>query len=61
MKQSNSCLGCYGLQDGCDLCPAVLLCIDVSMAADSKHWDDMANRQIEIEEMENDKHWSQMV
>lgn len=55
------CLGCYGTKQGqCELCPLALLCIDTSMAIDA-HYDNLANRQKEIEEMEADIDWSQIM
>lgn len=54
-----NCLGDYGMKQGqCDSCPLVLLCIDTSMAIDA-YYDELANRQQEIEEMEADVNWTQ--
>lgn len=53
-KISKTCLGEYmqSLQGQCESCPLALLCIDVTMAADAEYWDSLADRQLEIEEME---------
>ena len=52
------CLGQYEGKDGCDGCPVVLLCIDVAMDLDG-YFDELADRQLEIEEMEQDARWTQ--
>ena len=52
----SSCLGQYEGKDGCDVCPVVLLCIDVTMDADG-YFDELADRQAEIESMEADPEW----
>ena len=55
------CLGAYENKQGqCDSCPLVLLCIEASIAADA-YYDELADRQREIEEMEADVHWSQIM
>lgn len=58
--KDSSCLGQYyqDSKDQCDVCPLVFLCIDATMAADDEYWDGLANRQQEIEEMENDPMWT---
>lgn len=51
------CLGKYGnLQGQCDSCPLALLCIDTAMAIDA-HVDYLAERQADIEAMEQDARW----
>ena len=57
MKDSRSCLGNYGiLQDQCDSCPLVLLCMDTAIELDG-YYDSIADRIREIEEMEMDARW----
>lgn len=53
-KVTTTCLGNYmqELQGQCESCPLALLCIDVTMAADAEYWDSLADKQLEIEEME---------
>lgn len=51
------CLGQYENRQGqCSGCSLALLCIDITIAADA-HYDSLANRQREIEEMEQDACW----
>lgn len=53
-----SCLGNYENRQGqCSGCSLALLCIDVTIAADA-HYDSLADRQREIEEMEQDSMWT---
>lgn len=54
--EEQSCLGNYGVKDGCDSCVAVLLCIDVTLELDG-YFDQLYDRQKEIEEMEADYAW----
>ena len=61
MDKLTSCLGSYENRQGkCSQCSLALLCIDVTIAADA-HYDSLASRQQEIEEMEHDKHWTQAI
>ena len=61
MGKVKECLGNYdSLQGQCELCPLALLCIDTAMAIDT-YYDKLADRQMEIEEMEADVNWTQRV
>mgnify|MGYP006988914262 CR=1 FL=1 len=54
---SKPCLGQYENEEGkCSACSLALLCIDITIAADA-HYDSLAARQQEIEEMEADERW----
>lgn len=57
MADIKECLGSYeNVQGKCSGCSLALLCIDITIAADA-HYDSLANRQREIEEMEADWRW----
>lgn len=52
-----ACLGQYQVEQGqCSGCSLALLCIDVTIAADG-YYDNLADRQAEIEAMESDHDW----
>lgn len=52
------CFGNYENRKGkCSACSLALLCIDTTIAADA-HYDSLARRQKEIEEMEADRGWT---
>jgi len=57
MDAVKPCLGSYeNVQGKCSGCSLALLCIDITIAADA-HYDSLANRKREIEEMEADSNW----
>ena len=56
VKDCVSCLGQYQPEGECLSCVLAFLCIDTTIAIDA-YWDEQANRQQEIEEMEGDISW----
>lgn len=52
--EEQSCLGNYGVKDGCDSCVAVLLCIDVTLELDG-YFDQLASWLEDAEEIENER------
>jgi hypothetical protein len=54
---SADCIGQYLNRQGeCERCPLALLCIDTAIELDG-YYDELADRQREIEEMESDDDW----
>lgn len=55
-----SCYGDFKNEGQCDTCPLVFSCIEVTIDIDN-YYDELADRQLIIEEMESDVNWTQLV
>ena len=57
MDKIKECFGRYENEQGqCESCPLVLLCIDTTIEID-RHYDELAERQADIQAMEQDSRW----
>lgn len=56
MAKVKECLGQYACEGECMTCALAFLCIETAIEIDG-HFDAMADRQKEIEEMEADYAW----
>lgn len=56
MGKVKECLGFYHCEGECMSCVLAFLCIETAIEIDA-YWDEQANRQREIEEMEADEDW----